>query len=132
MSAVHGPMPCTAVSSACASSAGSEASAARSSVPSSTALAIAFRVRIFAADRPMRWSLAGRARRTALEPNGSKAAFRRPQIAPALRRRAGARRDFGETRIGGEQRLQPDGQVGLAVDAGIHAVDMQHGGTALT
>src|SRR5215475_13930559 len=84
MSAVHGPMPCTAVSSAWASSAGSEVSAARSSVPSSTALAIAFRVRIFAADRPMRWSLAGRARRTASDPNGSNAALRRPQIAPAL------------------------------------------------
>ncbi len=49
----------------CAHPPDDRASAARSSVPLSIALAIALRVRIFAADRPARASRCGRARRTA-------------------------------------------------------------------
>src|SRR5262249_46942997 len=61
MSAVHGPMPWTAVSAAWASSAGFLVSAERSSSPRSMAFAMAFSVRIFGAESPARASLAARA-----------------------------------------------------------------------
>src|SRR5207248_2126464 len=76
MSAVQGPMPWTAVSTACASSAGLVTSAGRSSSPRSTAFAIALSVRILGAESPARASLAARARMTtpvfrfAPSPNG--------------------------------------------------------------
>ena len=84
MSAVHGPIPWTAVSAAWASSAGLLVSAGRSSSPRSMAFAIALSVRIFGAESPARASFAARARRTAAWSSGSKASLSRAQIAFAL------------------------------------------------
>ncbi len=84
MSAVHGPMPWTAVSAACASSAARSASVVRSGSPRMTARAISLSALIFGFDRPSRASFSGRALMMAPGSNGSKAAASRAQIAPAL------------------------------------------------
>src|SRR6516164_7979762 len=84
MSAVHGPIPCTAVSAACAASASIAASEVSASRSLATARAISLSARIFGAERPSRASFDARARMMACGSNGSNVAARRAQIAPAL------------------------------------------------
>src|SRR6516225_9753190 len=81
MSAVHGPIPCTAVSAACAASASIAASEVSASRSLATARAISLSARIFGAERPSRASFDARARMMACGSNGSNAAARRAQIA---------------------------------------------------
>jgi hypothetical protein len=84
MSAVHGPMPCSAVNAACASSASIAATAARSMCFREIALPISLMALIFGRDRPSRASLSERASRTVSWWNGSNAANSRARIAAAL------------------------------------------------
>src|SRR5688572_11349147 len=83
MSAVQGPMPLTAVSSACASSAPSSPSRS-SGRPAATAAALARRVRIFGADRPTARRSSSEAAAMSSADRPGKRAARRRQMASAL------------------------------------------------
>ena len=143
MSAVHGPMPCTAVSAAWAVVGRHVGEPAEGERRRATARAIALRARIFGADRPRRPSRSARARRSAAGSNGSKAAASRAQIAPALavescwettiaaspakppgRRRSGGRPGGDEQRrkprIGACQRGERNIEIGFGMDVGLH------------
>src|SRR5712692_9036921 len=132
-------MPCSAVSAACASSAGRSTSPAKSSVPDLSAEAIDLSVRIFAADRPARFRRGARTRKKAAASSGSSIAVSRPQIAAALavescwettieaspakppsRRRSGDRQNARKTRIELEQRLRRGVQIGLGMNEERH------------